>query len=148
MKSNNNSDDLKIFFEKPTLRSGGICTVTMKNNAKPEWNVTIIEIGTKFFNRDGSNYIAGPYPVNIGTGGQTYTRSNDPQKCVFQTTTFIKVSIPGQGEAVYSNSSDVAPTGQCALEYEFILGPKSFILATDLESPSLSKMLELTDSSK
>ena len=139
-----NADDLKAFFEVPKSVGGGICTVTMKNNAKPEWNVYIIEVGTKFFNRDGTAFIAGPFPVNIGYGGQTYTRSNDPQKCVFQSTTFIKVSIPGQGDAVYSNTSETAPAGQCALEYEFILGPKNYILESDLKGTSISKLLEMT----
>lgn len=143
MDNKQNADDLKSLMQNPTPKAGGICTVTMRNNAKPEWNVTIIEIGTKYFNRDGTDFIAGPFPVNVGTGGQTYTRSNDPAKCVFQVQTFIKVSIPNQGTAVYSSIGD-APAGQCALEIEFILGPKSFIAMEQLNDNSAEALLELS----
>jgi hypothetical protein len=123
-------------------RTGYPCIIILENECDSSLGVTIIAAGCKFLYKDGSTFQDGPIGVNIGSGGSTSFRSNDPTKCVSEV--LLAITVQQQG---YPNSNltatGVCPAGQCIQQDTFTIAPKTSIDEKDLHSTSLEKRLTL-----
>ncbi len=136
-----NADDLKSLMGQ-TLTGPGLCRVIVRNQTPPAWGLRIIQIGTKFFYRDGSEFVDGPHSVNISSGGETSTQNNDPNKCVYQEQTFIQVIVPGQPPAILQ-AIGTCPADQCLLQIAHNLVPKPTVKIVQMNSKNIEDFLEI-----
>lgn len=134
------AQDIARLFE--SMKRAGTCKVTLRNGTPPSWNVTIVEAGVKFFFRDNTDFVDGPVNLNLSAGQEAYFDSNNPEKCVFQEQTFLKIVVPNQPPAILQAVYTAKP-GECLLAITHTLAPKQSIAEKDLPSASLGDLFDL-----
>ena len=114
-------NDLFAAFQQGSDQ-GGLCDVKITNGTPPEWNATIIEVGAKFFYRDGSDFTDGPKSVNLGVNDSVILSSDDPSRCVHGVYVLVRVHIPGDDPQLFPHTEQ-AEKG-CLLHVPLTLGKK------------------------
>lgn len=111
----------------------GECTIYFRNSCPSDWQVSIIEIGAKFFYQNENGQIVREWQtqanVNIESGGEEALRSDDDAACVQQVFVALKAYRPGDGEQVFTGRRVVEPN-RCLRQTRFILGPRQSSLST------------------
>jgi hypothetical protein len=141
MKPTTTAEDLRILMGQK-LAGPGLCRVIVRNQTPPSWGLRITKVGTKFFFRDGTEFVDGPHSVNIHSGGEFSTQNNDPGKCVFQEQTFLEVIVPGQPPAILQ-AIGTCPADECLLQIAHNLVPRASIKVGELTSSELASYVQL-----
>jgi hypothetical protein len=122
--------------------TGYICRVTARNEVPPQYNVSIIGIGTDFDNTDGTTYRDIDDPINVGYGGVARTESNDSSKCVKTVYVGLKVQQQGFPPTALVGRSD-ATAGSCLIEVPFTVGIHGEIPESKLNG-SITDLLKIS----
>lgn len=122
----------------------GRCEFEIENGTPSGWQATILEVGVKFFYRDGTDDTDGPRRVNLQSGQKASFFSKKADQCVFQVFAAIKVHVQGEpNDATYTYRDD-AGTGQCFIKVPVRLGPKNSVAETALADGKWDAIFEVT----
>ena len=122
----------------------GRCEVVVCNGTPPEWNVTILEAGVKFFYRDETDDTDGPRLIHLAPKNCTSFYSGSSDKCVKQVYAVLKVRVQGQPKDGLYEWRDGVPEGECLKKTEIMLKPKSSILESEVTSKDWTLAFELS----
>jgi len=127
---------------KPRLLNG-TCEFDVCNDTPPEWNVTIVEGGARFFNSDGTDYTDGPRAINVPTGTCAPFNSVDNTKCVKQVFLAVNVSVPGEEPQTFTYQTEMSPEGQCWTRQGVVLGQNNLVREGGVGPRTLASQLVL-----
>jgi hypothetical protein len=116
---------------KPQL-TNGVCQFVLSNETPPEWQVTVIEGGARFFNSDGSDYTDGPTPMTVPTGSSYTFESADSSKCVKQIFLAINVQVPGEDPQTMTYQTEMASDGECWISQGVVLQQTNQVKVVEL----------------
>jgi hypothetical protein len=137
----------KAKTENPRMKLlNGVCTFVLANETPPEWEVTVIEGGAKFFNSDGTDYTDGPKALNVPSASSYTFASADPSKCVLQIFLAINVSVPGEAPQTMVYQTEMAPEGECWISQGVTLGQANAVAEGELTSSRRMPLLTLKPS--
>jgi hypothetical protein len=124
-------------------RSDGTCIAIFENRLPCSWNIVIKAIAAEFHYATGGLDRDGDQQANIPCSRTDSLRSGDPKGCVVKVRAAMLIQVPGEANPRLMEGELVGKPGDCLIEVDFVLSPKSSVPSSQIGSLTLGDRVKL-----